>query len=173
MNKTMGSKKKDKEQKKKKTKKPSKKRMNKWLRAGLSGLAGAVAVTAVHETVRRFYPNAPRMDILGMRAISKGLHYAGKTPPTEERLHTWSLVGDIVSNGLYYSLTGSKKNALWRGSILGAVAGIGGVVLPGPMGLGTAPSNRTRETQALTIAYYLMAGVVAGAVGKWLRKVKV
>ncbi|MFB9861838.1 hypothetical protein [Rufibacter immobilis] len=154
------------------TKKASKKRLNKWLRIGLSGLAGAVAVTLVHESVRRFYPNAPRMDILGMRAIAKGLRYVGQTPPPRDQLHTWSLVGDIISNGLYYSLTGGGKKAIWRGTILGALAGVGGVALPGPMGLGTAPSNRTKQTQALTIGYYLLAGVVAGGVAKWLRKVK-
>ncbi|MBC3538249.1 hypothetical protein H7U12_01070 [Rufibacter sp. H-1] len=143
------------------------------MRSGLAGLAGAFAVTLVHESVRRFYPNAPRMDILGMRAISKGMRYAGQTPPEPDRLHTWSLVGDIVSNGLYYSLTGAGKKAWWRGSILGAVAGVGGVVLPGPMGLGVAPSARTKQTQALTIGYYLLAGVVAGGVAQWLRKVKV
>ncbi|WP_255478610.1 hypothetical protein [Rufibacter sp. XAAS-G3-1] len=155
------------------TRKASKKRLNKWLRSGLSGLAGAVAVTLVHESVRRFYPNAPRMDILGMRAIAKGLRYAGQTPPDHGRLHTWSLVGDIVSNSLYYSLTGTGKKAWWRGTILGAAAGVGGVILPGPMGLGVAPSARTKQTQALTIGYYLLAGVVAGGVAKWLRKVKV
>ncbi|WP_227006285.1 hypothetical protein [Rufibacter latericius] len=155
------------------TKRASKKRLNKWLRSSIAGLAGAMAVTVVHETVRRFYPKAPRMDILGMRAIAKGLRYAGQTPPDDDKLHTWSLVGDIVSNGLYYSLTGGGKKAWWRGAVLGAAAGVGGVILPGPMGLGVAPSARTKQTQALTIGYYLLAGVVAGGVAKWLRKVKV
>lgn len=164
---------KDKKDKKRKNKKASKKRLDKWVRNGLSGLAGALAVTAVHETVRRFYPNAPRMDLLGMRAISKGLHFADQTPPPPGELHAWALVGEIISNGVYYSLVGSDKKALWRGSLLGSAAGIGGVVLPGPMGLGEAPSNRTRETQALTVGYYFLGGLVAGAVAKWLRKVKV
>ncbi|WP_225986495.1 hypothetical protein [Rufibacter sp. LB8] len=157
----------------KKTKKAGKKRLNKWLTAGLSGMAGALAVTAVHETVRRFYPEAPRMDILGMRAIAKGLRSAGQTPPENDTLHTWALLGDILSNSLYYSLVGSGKKALWRGTVLGAAAGVGGVVLPGPLGLGTAPSNRTTQTQALTVGYYLMAGVVAGLAARYLRKVKV
>jgi hypothetical protein len=162
-----------KNKRKRTTRKAGKKRLNKWLRSGISGLAGALAVTAVHETVRRFYPDAPRMDILGMRAITKGLRYAGETPPNDDKLHTWALVGDIISNGLYYSLTGGGKKAWWRGSILGTAAGIGGVVLPGPMGLGAAPSNRTRQTQALTVGYYLLGGIVAGGVAKWLRNVKV
>ncbi|ALI98825.1 hypothetical protein [Rufibacter tibetensis] len=154
------------------TKKASKKRLNKWLRVGISGLAGAVAVTIVHESVRRFYPEAPRMDILGMRAIAKGLRFAGQTPPNDDKLHAWSLVGDIVSNSLYYSLTGSGKKALWQGTVLGAIAGVGGVILPGPMGLGVAPSARTKQTQALTIGYYLLGGVAAGAVAHYLRKKK-
>ena len=41
------------------------------------GLAGAAAVTLLHETVRRIVPEAPRMDLLGKQALSKGLNAAG------------------------------------------------------------------------------------------------
>lgn len=34
-----------------------------------SGLVGACALMLLHETVRQFVPNAPRADILGMRAM--------------------------------------------------------------------------------------------------------
>ena len=70
------------------------------------GLAGACAVTLIHETVRRIVPEAPRLDLLGMTAIEKGLRAAGKKAPGENQLFTWALAGDIVSNSLYFSLAG-------------------------------------------------------------------
>lgn len=136
------------------------------VKAFVGGLAGACVVTAVHETVRRFNPDAPRMDVLGMRSISKLMHKAGATPPQDKQeLHTWALVGDVVSNSLYYSMAGTGKSAWWRGAVLGAAAGAGAVLLPGPLGLGEEPSNKTTETQALAVGYYLLGGLVAAAVG--------
>lgn len=106
------------------------------------------------------------MDILGMRSISKIMKGIGEEPPQdEEELHNWSLAGDVVSNSLYYSLAGTGKDAWWRGAILGAAAGAGAVLLPGPLGLGEEPSNRTSKTQAMTVGYYLLGGMVAAAVG--------
>ncbi|GAA4405093.1 hypothetical protein GCM10023187_23170 [Nibrella viscosa] len=129
----------------------------------LSGLAGAVALTLLHETVRRFVPEAPRADILGMRAIAKGFEAADKELPDEDTLHQMALGGDLVSNTLYYSLVGLSKgkDTLLFGSALGALAGVGALTLPGPLKLGEAPTNRTRETMAMTIAWYLLGGVVA------------
>ena len=132
----------------------------------VGGLAGAVVLTAVHETMRRFVPNAPRMDVLGMRAIEKLMTKADAEPPQDDdKLHNLALAGDVVSNSLYYSLAGTGKNAWWRGAALGAAAGLGAVYLPGPLGLGEAPSNRTTQTQLMTVGYYLMGGLVAAALG--------
>ena len=36
-----------------------------------AGLAGAVALTLVHETARRVIPHAPRVDVIGVRAIAR------------------------------------------------------------------------------------------------------
>jgi hypothetical protein len=134
------------------------------------GVAGACALTALHESARRTVPDAPRMDVLGMRAIERGLHGLGYEAPDEERLHQAALAGDIVSNSLYYSLIGlgRPENAVRNGALLGLLAGVGGVLLPGPMGLGEAPSNRTRATQAMTVAWYLVGGLAAGLAYRYL-----
>lgn len=111
-------------------------------------------------------PDAPRMDVLGMRSISELMQKADAEPPQDqEKLHTWALAGDLVSNSLYYSLAGSGKDAWWRGAVLGAAAGAGAVLLPGPLGLGEEPSNKTTKTQAMAVGYYLLGGLVAAAVG--------
>lgn len=138
----------------------------KTIHALAGGLAGACVLTAIHETMRRFVPDAPRMDILGMRAIEKLMYSADMTPPADDdRLHTWALVGDVISNTLYYSFAGTGKDAWLRGALLGAGAGVGAVLLPGPLGLGEKPSARTSQTQAMTIGLYFVGGLTAAAIG--------
>mgnify|MGYP005753116201 CR=1 FL=1 len=140
--------------------------MNNALKAMASGLAGAVVLTVVHETLRRLVPDAPRMDVLGMRSIEKLMTKADEEPPQDKQeLHNWALAGDVISNSLYYSLAGVGRNAWWRGAVLGAAAGAGAVLLPGPLGLGEEPSNRTTKTQVMTVSYYLLGGLVAAAIG--------
>lgn len=135
-----------------------------------AGFAGAIALTALHETARRLRPaDAPRMDVLGERGLRKLLGLADLPQPDGDTAYTATMLGDIVSNGLYYSLVGSGKHSLRRGLLLGAAAGVGGVVLPGPLGLGDGPSNRTPQTKAMTVAWYTVGGLVAGAVARALR----
>jgi hypothetical protein len=135
-----------------------------------AGFAGAVALTALHEVARRLRPHdAPRMDVLGERGLRKLLHLADLPQPSEGVAYSATMLGDILSNGFYYSLVGSGPRSLSRGLLLGAAAGVGGVVLPGPLGLGEAPSNRTPQTQAMTVAWYTVGGLVAGAVAQALR----
>ncbi|MVM29075.1 hypothetical protein GO755_03455 [Spirosoma sp. HMF4905] len=137
-----------------------------------SGLIGACVLTALHETARQFIDKAPRADILGMRAIKKVMEKADAEPPADDELHDWALGGDVVSNTLYYSLIGlaKPKDALLAGAALGVVAGVGAVGLPGPLGLGTAPSNRTPTTAAMTIGWYLIGGLATAAAYTFLKR---
>ena len=137
----------------------------------VSGLAGAAAVTILHQTVRMITPDAPRMDLLGMRAIEKSMRRADMEPPKGDKLYNITLAGDLVSNSLYYSLIGIGRDAsTWfKGLTLGLVAGMGGVALPGPLGLGAAESSRTRTTQALTVLLYLTGGAVSALAYNALR----
>jgi len=128
-----------------------------------AGLAGAVALNVLHESVRQVRDDAPRMDILGGRAIAKGMRAVGVEPPPTEDLYAPTLAADLVSNAAYYGLVGvGDREGVWpRGILLGLAAGIGGVVLPGPMGLGKAPSARTPQTALMTVAWYLAGGLAA------------
>jgi hypothetical protein len=132
------------------------------------GLAGAAAITFIHETVKITVPKAPRLDLLGMKALSRGLKIIGKVPPSKTKLYGWSLAGDMVSNALFYSIAGigSQKNALLRGAALGFSAGMAAVLLPKPLGLPESPTNRSIQTKLMTIGLYTLGGVVASAVMK-------
>lgn len=136
------------------------------LRALGSGLAGACALTLVHETARRFVNDAPRVDVIGMRAVEKILRAADAELPAELGLHETALAGEMVSNCVYYSLVaaGGRDAALRNGALLGLAAGLGAVFLPEPLGLGRQPTERTPATQAMTVAWYVAGGLAAAAV---------
>lgn len=137
-----------------------------------SGLIGATALTVLHETARRFIPDAPRADILGMRAIAEGMESVDEEPPADDELHGWAMGGDLLSNTVYYSLIGlaKPKHALLAGTALGLAAGLGAVGLPGPMGLGTAPTRRTDATAVMTVGWYVVGGLVTAVAFKALKK---
>ena len=131
-----------------------------------SGLAGAAALTLAHETIRKTLPHAPRMDRLGMTALTRLLRKGNLDVPRYRNLFITTMAGDLLANALYYSLTGvgEKGSHLLRGSILGLSAGLGAVILPKHMGLPAWPSNRTTATKVLTVGIYFLGGIVAASV---------
>jgi hypothetical protein len=138
----------------------------------LGGLAGAAAVTLIHETARQFVPGAPRVDVIGMRALAKPMRRFGRRPPSRDRLYWLTLIGELVSNSVWYAAAGAgdRRGVVERGAALGLVGGLGAVVLPPVVGLGRQPHHRTPWTQVMTVAWYTVGGVVAGAVMKELAR---
>ncbi len=139
-----------------------------WRQAIVSGLAGALVVTALNETVRRVLPHAPRMEVIGERALARTLRGLEVEPPRGRRLYWSTLLGDLVSNTAYYSVVGlanGREATLRRGTVLGLLAGVGAVALPGPLGLGRQPGARSPRTPLLTVVWYL-AGGLASAVAR-------
>jgi len=138
------------------------------------GATGALSLTLVHEIVKRLDPKAPRMDLLGMNAISKLLKSVGQNTPEKHKLFVWAMIGDLISNSLYYSLAGlgNKKGVIQRGILLGLGAGLGAVLLPKPLQLNEAPTNRTTKTKAMTIGLYLIGGLVAATIIRHMEKNK-
>ena len=140
--------------------------------AMVGGLIGAGVVTAIHESARQVIDDAPRMEVLAKRAVYHSLEAVNAPVPANRYLYPMTLVGDIAANSAYYSLVGLARpeNGVAVGAALGLAAGIGGVMLPGPMGLGTEPSARTRQTAAMTIAWYTLGGIAAGLAYSLLSK---
>ncbi|WP_026897360.1 hypothetical protein [Daejeonella oryzae] len=137
------------------------------------GLAGAIAVTLLHEIIKKYDPEAPRMDQMAMSAISTGFKKADQPVPDKKELYKYSLVGDLISNTMLFSLAGGKggvKKALSKGLILGLTGGFSAVFAPKPLGLKAEATNKTHKTQVMSVAYYLVGGLVAGAVAKMVEK---
>jgi hypothetical protein len=139
--------------------------------AATAGIAGAVALTAIHQAAQFFTANAPRMDVLGRRAITATLDRGGWQAPAEPALQRWALAGDLAANSLYYSLVaaGRRSGAWGRGAALGIAAGAGALMLPQRMGLGAPPRSHSVANQIMTIAWYTLGGLVAAAVAASFR----
>lgn len=133
------------------------------MKAVASGFIGAVAVTLVNETARRFIPDAPHLETLGRQAVAKVYDAAGEPRPSDEKLQTMALAGDIALNTAYFSLVNlASRHSGAMGAALGVLGGAMATVLPKPMGLSNRPSARTPQTALMTYAWYAIGGLAAG-----------
>ncbi|MFC4456148.1 hypothetical protein [Deinococcus sonorensis] len=122
--------------------------------------------------MRRILPHAPRMDVIGERALSATLQGAGVQPPRGAALYRSTMLADLVSNAAYYSLVGlGPTTRRWPlGGALGLAAGVGAVTLPRPLGLGRQPDSTALLTPVLTATWYLAGGLVAAATMRALER---
>ncbi len=127
----------------------------------LGGLAGAIALTIVNETAKRIDPKAPRLDLLGENAVARLVKGSGPVPQIAQKY--FPVAADLISNSLFYGMArgNSTSNTLLRGTLLGLAAGVGAVVLPKQMGLPSEHTGKTTETKLLTVAWYVIGGLVA------------
>ncbi|UBV42023.1 hypothetical protein LAJ19_10285 [Deinococcus taeanensis] len=135
----------------------------------LGSFSGALTVTLLNEGVRRALPHAPRMDVIGERALSATLRAAHLPVPRGRALYFTTMAADLLSNTLYYALTGlgGPRRAPLNGTALGFAAGLGGALLPPRLGLGHQPGERPR-TLVLTTLWYTLGGLAAGTVHRAL-----
>jgi len=129
------------------------------------GLAGAVLMTLVHNYFKENIKDAPRIDELGMEALKKIL---GKdTFSGKDELHQLSILSDLLSNGLAYSLAAaSKKYPVWTGALIGGLIGLATTNIPQRLGLKKDFAANTIKTTLMSIAYYTFGGLVSGAIIK-------
>ena len=131
--------------------------MSRATRSLASGLAGALALTAIHEVARRRFASAPRMDEVAMRGLRKILPGKFRDP---RRLHQLALAGDLLSNSVIAAPT---RKATWmRAGVLGTAAGLCALFLPERLGLGVPHNSHRRTNQFMTVGWYL-AGALATA----------
>ena len=143
-----------------------------WGESLAAGLVGAAALTAVHEIARRFSRDAPRMDVLGERAIARTVHASGGRLPPPPVLRRWALAGDILASSAYYSLVAcGRQPSMWRRAVaLGLAAGAGALLLPERVGLGPPPRSEHLANQIMTVAWYLLGGLAAAAAGQRIQR---
>ena len=135
----------------------------------VTGATGAATVTLAHEVVRQLVPGAPRLDRLGMDALTKTMRALGLSAPRGERLRGYTLLADIAGNAMYYAPVASAGRRPWlRGLALGVAAGLGAVLLTPKLGLPRRHRGPHLKTQAMTVGLYALGGLAAGAMATFL-----
>jgi hypothetical protein len=138
----------------------------------LSGSIGAAALTAIHQIGRFVRPDvAPRMDVVGMRALARGYRMAGVAPPNEQALYYQTLAGDLVANAAYYSAVPGRSGAttLRRAAMLGLAAGVGAYLLPSRLSLGDPPNSDRVANAVMTVSWYVAGALATAACAEVLR----
>ena len=136
----------------------------------IAGLGGAVFLNIAHESLKHTHENMPRIDLVGIEALQKSLHYIGQSIDDPKKLYYATLAGDLVSNGSYYSLIFCNEKNIWTRAIaLGLVAGVGAVALPSKLGLDDEPVAKNNTVKALTVGYYVFGALAAAAIYKVLK----
>lgn len=140
--------------------------MNQQLTSAIGGLAGAAALTLLNKTTDKIDKNAPHFDLLSLNAVAKLVKGSGVKQVASGQPLNAALAGDFFSNTLYFGLARGKsaKENFIRGSLLGAAAGIGAMFLSKPLGLDERTASASTKTKAMTVAWYVLGGVVAAAV---------
>jgi hypothetical protein len=135
-----------------------------------------LALNAIHEAARNVLPNAPHVDILGMRAMGKVLQRTGNAPSKLSTLRKITFVADVISDSLYYGATiaapdAQKPGSIWkRACISGGVAGLIVATLPPLFGLGYQGTRKPAVTAVLTATWYLSGALVTAAIASALER---
>lgn len=142
----------------------------KTIRGLISGVAGAVTLTAVHQTLKNYVKDAPRVDLIGTNGIKKVFSRLNMKRPSKKVMYNLSLAGDLLFNSFYYSLTAAGKKPLINGALLGLGAGTGVVTLPKSLNIGQHLAAKNVKQALLSFSVYLSGGLAAAAVYKLLEK---
>jgi len=137
----------------------------------IGGLAGAIVLTLLNESLKNVNSDMPRIDLVGKEVVQKTAEYFGLDIENSESLLSTALVSDIISNTAYYSLINGEKEELWlKAASAGLLAGLGAVNLPDKMGLNDEPVSKSLTTKALVIGYYLAGAFTTAAVIRMMEK---
>ncbi|KUJ52192.1 hypothetical protein [Chryseobacterium sp. JAH] len=121
----------------------------------LAGLGGAIALNILHETIRKNFDNVPHINEVGEEALLKLTEHTTVNIKGENTLYAATLLGDVVSNGLYYATTATKNDLS-----SGLLAGIGAIALPKKIGLNDEPVAENTKKKLMTVGYYLFGALV-------------
>lgn len=90
------------------------------------GLTGATTLSLIQETLHKIDPGGPRPLLHKSGTLKKIQKHAGDKTKHSSKLFI-QLAGELLPSAGYFGITGlgKKKNAVARGALLGALAGLG------------------------------------------------
>ena len=139
----------------------------------IAGFAGAAALNILHETLRKFDSEAPRIDLVGKEAVQKSAKALNVDAPKGDNLYGITLAGDLLSNATYFAGIGmgNKKFLPLRAIGAGLTAGFAALNAPEPLGLDDSHVANSDKRKIMTMGYYVFGALVtAGVLGLLTKK---
>jgi hypothetical protein len=154
------------------------------------GITGATTLTLLQEVLHKIDPKAPRAALLHKSGVIKKWQKSSKNGEKKDPKLYIELASELMANAAFFGLAGlgKKKNAVLRGGLLGAAAGLGAAFLKNDEeelranGIkavdGHAPGNAMAVTEdstkkkILTVGLYTAGGLLAGVAMKKIRDLK-
>ena len=128
-----------------------------------AGFAGAASLSILNEISRRLDPKAPRLELLGERALATGLRRAGARRPRSTKLRRLGILSDLIANSIVYGALFAGRPRPWRrGTLGGLVAGAAALLAAPALGIDRRLRTAPAATQ-LALARYIGAGLAASA----------
>ncbi len=122
----------------------------------IAGMGGAIALSLLHEAVRKNFDNVPEINKVGEEALNKALDKADMKITNHDQLYAATLAGDVIGNGMYYATTATSGFNIASGLAMG----LGALALPEKIGLDEKPVAETTQKKVMTVAYYLFGAIV-------------
>ncbi|WP_294299690.1 hypothetical protein [uncultured Chryseobacterium sp.] len=122
----------------------------------IAGLGGAIALSLLHEVIRKNFDNVPEINKVGEEALNKALDKADVKITNQDQLYAATLAGDVIGNGMYYATTATSGFNIASGLAMG----LGALALPEKMGLDEKPVAENTQKKVMTVAYYLFGAIV-------------
>lgn len=121
----------------------------------LAGMGGAIALNIIHEVIRKNFQNVPHINEVGQEALVKTIKHTPINITGKENIYATTLIGDIISNGLYYANTATKHNLA-----SGIIAGTAAITLPKQIGLDDEPVAGNSKKMVMTVGYYIAGALI-------------
>ncbi|HEU4901685.1 MAG TPA: hypothetical protein VFT06_02810 [Flavisolibacter sp.] len=145
------------------------------------GLAGATTISLLGETLRRIDGSNHQFNVFNAKSLKKRFKKANTKKKGSATKQFIQLAGDVLGSAALFGLTkpGKKKNAVLRGALLGAAAGLGVEFLHGRdkkkaiekddlniLGEEQIPAQERHELlkKVMRVGLYTAGGLIAGKV---------
>lgn len=142
------------------------------------GLAGATTISLIGETLRKLDGRQPGANGLTHKRLKKRFKKAKGKKSKKSTEQYVKLAGDLLgaASVLGFTSLGKRKNAVLRGALLGAAAGLGAVLLDDHAGHNHHQSNGhegfqetmlakdTTLQKAMEVGLFTIGGMIAGKI---------
>lgn len=125
-----------------------------YLNRSIAGLAGSLALTGVHQLVKKYLVGAPNLDQVGEKAVESSLQTLDAPNSDEEQVFAAAMTGNILSNALLFSTlaTSTDTSQIITKTLGTGLLGAAGTLVLADQLLGT--DNNATDTAEKKMAHY-------------------